>query len=61
MTLRDLTRRQLYNLRRKLEKERRKWLNENPRRFIQPTGDIAADAFMVGYDKGLKAGLELHK
>lgn len=54
MTLRDLTKRQLYNLRRRCEKEKKE--------YIQTLNDgeiksIAETVWNKAYDKGLKAGL----
>lgn len=55
MTLRDLTKRQLYNLRRRCEKEMRAVIN--PRIMLLNEQQI----WRVAYNAGLKAGLELHK
>lgn len=56
MTLRDLTKRQLYNLRRRMEKERKEYM----KRFASIVmSDIENRIWMRAYDKGLKAGLEI--
>lgn len=50
MTLRDLTKRQLYNLRRRCEKERKKY-------STKPLFDPVE--WNTAFNKGLKAGLEI--
>ena len=52
MTLRDLTKRQMYNLRRKAEKQKKEYLTS----YHPQTGERG---FMIGFDKGVKAVLEL--
>lgn len=51
MTLRDLTKRQMYNLRRKAEKEKKAFLTS----YHEKT---AERGFMVGFDLGVKALLK---
>lgn len=53
MTLRDLTRRQLYNLRRRSRKE---WKQVN-KKSGKPA--ITEDDWNTAYSKGLKAGLDV--
>lgn len=58
MTLRDLTPRQLYNLRRRCEKERKQWMAKRYWGFnkIQPT-ELEVLIWKDAYNYGLKAGL----
>lgn len=57
MTLRDLTPRQLYNLRRKCEKQRKQWLKHWTRKH---TPNDMLD-WQKAFSFGLKAGLEIVK
>lgn len=55
MTIRDLTKQQLYNLRRREQKQRREWEKERRQTLL-------ADEFATwqkAYNLGLKAGLEV--
>lgn len=54
MTLRDLTRRQLYNLRRRSEKERKMHNQKGAGEWVIPK-----EFWEIAYSKGLKAGLEI--
>lgn len=54
MTLRDLTKRQLYNLRRRCEKEWRVELKRQRKPYSPPF-----PIWLTAYNKGLKAGLEV--
>lgn len=54
MTLRDLTPRQIYNLKRRCEKERKMAYST---RRVMPLNE--EEAWRVAFNKGLKAGLEL--
>jgi hypothetical protein len=59
MTLRDLSKRQLYNLRRKSEKLRKIWWTV-PHTNIRPTVfDWHKASWEAGFNAGLKAGLEI--
>lgn len=51
MTLRDLTKRQAYNLRRRCEKERKQ--------REKHIGSISPTIWQMGFSAGLRAGLEL--
>ncbi len=52
MTLRDLTKRQLYNLTRRMEKLKKEYLAS----YHEQTPD---KGFMVGFDRGVKEALKL--
>lgn len=54
MTLRDLTKRQLYNLRRRCEKERRADMKQHG--IINNAHEVRL--WQIAFNKGLKAGLE---
>lgn len=58
MTLRDLSKRQLYNLRRRCLKEQREHLRQLERQGRCYNND---EAWTAAYNKGLKAGLEFAK
>lgn len=55
MTLRDLTPRQVYNLQRRMEKERKQYIKRLDNMGACYNNDAA---WRAAYDKGLKAGLE---
>lgn len=55
MTLRDLTKRQLYNLRRRCEKENKKY----ERRIQMSVGIGSRPYWQAAFNAGLKAGLEV--
>lgn len=57
MTLRDLTKRQLYNLRRRCEKERRQWLKKHSA-IALVENELMTGSWNTAYNLGLKAGLE---
>lgn len=54
MTIRDLTKRQLYNLRRRCEKERKQSLN-----ILGVMPMNSEEQWRCAYNKGLRAGLSL--
>lgn len=55
MTLRDLTKRQLYNLRRRCEKERKAWCHERGVKQLP----LEQATWRLIWGRGLKAGLGL--
>lgn len=60
MTLRDLTLKQLYNLRRRSEKERKTWaINQSDKMITIHEAHVIT--WNAAFNAGLKAGLELHK
>lgn len=58
MTLRDLTPRQLYNLQRRCKKLLGEWLKRRSKRG-EPSDEH--EAYIAGYNAGLKDGLALHE
>lgn len=59
MTIRDLSPRQLYNLRRRCGKEQRELNRATIKRGFRPINEAEKALWNVAFNKGLKAGLEL--
>ena len=57
MTLRDLSKRQLYNLRRRSEKKRKEWIKKR-KAFNETIFLEHCESWSRGFNAGLKAGLE---
>lgn len=57
MTLRDLTKRQLYNLRRRCEKLRKQYVYMTDRTYRM--NQVEEDVWRKAFNAGLKAGLEI--
>lgn len=59
MTLRDLTKSQLYNLQRRCEKERKEWFGKWYKLKTDPMTAEEKQVWQAAYSQGLKAGLGL--